>query len=47
MPGSQCRQEMAEVAVGNLKGEAMASKLAEVENNPFDEDREPKKQTSY
>lgn len=37
MPGSQIRQEMMEVATSNLKGEAMANKLAQVENNPEDE----------
>ena len=43
------RQEVAEVTIGNLKGRAMSDKLAQVENNPFDEPSglEPKKQESY
>lgn len=49
MPGSAIRQEIMEVATGNLKGEAMANKIAEVSLNPNDEPNglEPKKPTSY
>ena len=38
MPGSQIRQEMMEVATSNLKGKAMADKLAQVMVNPEEKD---------
>jgi hypothetical protein len=38
MSSSQIRQEMMEVATSNLKGKAMANKLAEVMVNPEEKD---------